>query len=172
MKAAKLFTLVITAPLLISTCWVVAGRAELASVGAEGNSNRQSRNLRAHNMPAPAPHATAEPAVRAGRTKSAVAPEYATLAAQINNRLTKGRVVKVEPPLQEAPVIPLSLMEAFPNADPELFETMPVGVPIVTIEIPNDEAIAAGLVDSRGNVASAGPEEKRPHLAHRPSRRT
>ncbi len=81
------------------------------------------------------------------------------LAARINRHLKIGRVVKVEPPLQEAPVIPSSLLEAFPNANPDLFETMPVGVPIVTIEIPNNEAIEAGLVDSRGIAATGGSGE-------------
>ncbi len=76
------------------------------------------------------------------------------LAREVNKRLTIGRVVEVQPALQEAPVVPLSVMEAFPNADPDLFETMPVGVPIVTIEVPNNEAVAAGLVDGRGIAAS------------------
>ena len=83
----------------------------------------------------------------------------ADLAARINRHLKIGRVVKVEPPLQEAPVIPPSLLEAFPNADPDLFETMPLGVPIVTFEIPNNEAIEAGLVDSRGIAATGGTGE-------------
>ncbi len=82
------------------------------------------------------------------------------LAARINRHLKIGRVVSVKPPLKEAPMIPPSLMEAFPSADAELFETMPVGVPIVTIEIPNDEAIETGLVDSRGNVASGANADK------------
>ena len=133
-----------------------AGRAELAGVGAAANSNQQSRHLRAHNMPAPAPGATAERAVRAGRTNSAAAREYAGLAARIDKNLTIGRVVNVELPLLEAPTVPSKLLEAFPNTDPELFETMPVGLPVVTFEIPNNEAVEAGLVDSRGNVASGG----------------
>ena len=83
----------------------------------------------------------------------------ANLAARIDKNLKIGRVVKVEPPLQEAPVIPLGLLEAFPNADPDLFETTPVGVPIVTFEIPNNEAIEAGLVDSRGIAATGGSDE-------------
>ncbi len=81
------------------------------------------------------------------------------LAREVNKKLTIGRVVKVQAALQEAPVIPRSVMEAFPNADPDLFETMPVGLPIVTIEIPNNEAVAAGLVDGRGVSATGGSGE-------------
>ncbi len=81
------------------------------------------------------------------------------LAARIDSNLTIGRVVEVQPPLTEAPVIPLEVMEAFGDVDPDLFDTMPVGVPIVTIEIPNNEAVAAGLVDGRGISATGGSGE-------------
>ncbi|UCC28787.1 MAG: hypothetical protein JSU86_11355, partial [Phycisphaerales bacterium] len=76
-------------------------------------------------------------------------PTDRDLASQVNKRLTKGRVVAVDAPLAETAVVPHSLFRGFDTFDADamdLVETMPPGLPIVTIEIPNDEAIASGRV--------------------------
>jgi hypothetical protein len=62
-------------------------------------------------------------------------------ADQINKRLPKGRVVSIEPARQIDPesVPPRAMFS-------DMVEALPAGLPVVTIEVDNDEAIAAGRV--------------------------
>jgi hypothetical protein len=77
-------------------------------------------------------------------------------AADINKRLPKGRVVSIGPAREiSSEAVPPRAMFG------DMVEALPSGLPIVTIEVDNDEAIAAGRVP--GDWAGEAPVFYQPH---------